>query len=160
MVRPRLFVLWNSHTLFGTWVYIYDLDLWPQHQHYIFTMNLSLAKCLCSWHRHTKFWHMGVSPWDNMLCTFLTLVWPWPLTYMWVTGVSLVSFTHSFYLVSSPELFWSPVVHPFVHLSVHILIFSRTNGPILSKLGTKHPWVTEIQVCLNEGICPYPSRDN
>ena len=39
------------------------------------------------WHRHTKFWHMGVSPWD-MLCTFSTLVWLWPLTYMWVAGVS------------------------------------------------------------------------
>ena len=34
-----------------------------------------------------------------MLCTFLTLVWPWPLTFMRVAGVSLVSFTHSFYLV-------------------------------------------------------------
>ena len=34
------------------------------------------------WHKHTKFWHMVVSPWENMLCTFLTFVWPWPLTYM------------------------------------------------------------------------------
>ena len=50
------------------------------------------------WHRHTKFWHMGVSPWDNMLYTFLTLVWPWPLTCGW-RGISLVTFTHSFYLV-------------------------------------------------------------
>ena len=48
------------------------------------------------WHWHTKFLHMGVSPWD--MCTFLTLVWIWPLTYMWVAGGSLVSFTHSFYL--------------------------------------------------------------
>ena len=30
------------------------------------------------WHRHTKFWHMGVLPWDKILCTFLTFVWPWP----------------------------------------------------------------------------------
>ena len=51
------------------------------------------------WHRHTKFLHMCVSPWDNMFCTFLTVVWPWPLTYIWVVGVSLVSFTHNFYLV-------------------------------------------------------------
>ena len=36
------------------------------------------------WHRHTKFWHMAVSPWDNTLCTFLTLVWPWTLTFKWV----------------------------------------------------------------------------
>ena len=51
------------------------------------------------WQKHTKFWHMGVSPWDNILCTFLTLVWPFLLTYMWVAGVSIVSSTHSFYLV-------------------------------------------------------------
>ena len=54
------FVLWQIHTLFDTWVYhhgtmcrvhlwtLYDLGLWPQYQYYIFTMNLSLAKCLCS----------------------------------------------------------------------------------------------------------------
>ena len=51
------------------------------------------------WHRHTKFWHMHVSPWYKNLCTFLSWVWPWPLTYMWVSRVSLVSFTYSFYLV-------------------------------------------------------------
>ena len=50
------FVLWRSHNLFGTWVYhhgtmcrvhswtLYDIDLWPQH--YIFTMDLSLVRCL------------------------------------------------------------------------------------------------------------------
>ena len=105
------FVLWHSHTLLCMWVYhhgtmchiqswtLYDLDLWPQYQNYIFTINLNLARCLCLWHRHTKCLHMGVSPWD-MLCTFSTLVWLWPLTYIcgW-RGVSLVSFTHSFYLV-------------------------------------------------------------
>ena len=48
------------------------------------------------WHRHTKFWHMGVSPWHNMLCTFLTLVWPWPLTYMRVAGGILSEFYSQF----------------------------------------------------------------
>ena len=54
------FVLWHSHTLLCMWVYhhgtmchiqswtLYDLDLWPQYQNYIFTMNLNLARCLCS----------------------------------------------------------------------------------------------------------------
>ena len=28
--------------------------------------------------------------------------------------------------------------------------FSRTNGPISTKLGTKHHWVKGIQVCSNE----------
>ena len=33
----------------------------------------------------------------------------------------------------------------------HIYIFfSRTTGPISTKLGTKHPWVKMIQVCSNE----------
>ena len=63
------FVLWHSHTLFGTWVYhhdticrihswtLYDLDLWPQYQNYIFTMDLNLATedVFAFWHRHTKF---------------------------------------------------------------------------------------------------------
>ena len=48
------------------------------------------------WQRHTKFWHMGVSPCDNMLCTFLTLVWSWPLTYMWVAGGFLSEFYSQF----------------------------------------------------------------
>ena len=30
-------------------------------------------------------------------------------------------------------------------------IFSRTTGPISSKLGTKHSWVKGFQVCSNEG---------
>ena len=68
---------------------LYDLDLWPQyHSPWIWVWQNVLAL----WHRHTKFWHMGVSPWDNMLCTFLTLVWPWPLTYMWVVGGILSQF--------------------------------------------------------------------
>ena len=54
------FVLWHNHNLFGMWVYhhgtrchahswtLYDLDLRPQYQNYIFTMNLGLARCLWS----------------------------------------------------------------------------------------------------------------
>ena len=60
------------------------------------------------------------------------------------------------------ELFWLPVVRPFVHLQTfHIFIFfSRTTGPISTKLGTKHPWVKGIQVCSNEGPRPFPRGDN
>ena len=94
------FSLWYSHTLFGTWVYhhgtmccihswiLYDLDLWLQYQNYIFSPWIWVwQNVFALWHRHTKFWHMGVSPLDNMLCTFLTLEWPWPLHFMWVAGV-------------------------------------------------------------------------
>ena len=43
----------------------------------------------------------------------------------------------------------------------HIYIFfSRTTGPISTKLGTLHPWVKKTQVCSNEGFCPFPRGDN
>ena len=38
--------------------------------------------------------------------------------------------------------------------------FSRTTGPISTKLDTKHPWVKGIQVCSDEGPRPFPRGDN
>jgi hypothetical protein len=70
---------------------------------------------------------------------------------------------------SSSELFLSPVVWcQSVRLSVNFYIFdffifnffSRTTGPILTRLGTNHPWVEGIQVCSNEGDIPSPKGDN
>jgi hypothetical protein len=40
------------------------------------------------------------------------------------------------------------------------IFFSRTTWPILTKLGTNHPWVKGIQVCSNEGDIPSPRGDN
>jgi hypothetical protein len=40
------------------------------------------------------------------------------------------------------------------------IFFSRTTGPIFTRLGTNHPWGEEIQVCSNEGDCPSPRGDN
>jgi hypothetical protein len=40
------------------------------------------------------------------------------------------------------------------------IFFSRTTGPILTKIGTNHPWGEGIQVCSNEGDCPSPRRDD
>ena len=104
------FVLLHSHTMFGMLVYhngtctmcrvhswIYMTLLWPQYQHYIFTMALSRARSSLFFYKGiSSIRHMGLSPWDNMLCTFLTLVW---LDLWVVTGVSFLRFTHSFYLV-------------------------------------------------------------
>ena len=50
-----------------------------------------------------------------------------------------------------------------VRLSVNFYIFdffSRTTGPILTKLGTNHPWGERIINCSNEGDCPSPRGDN
>ena len=40
------------------------------------------------------------------------------------------------------------------------IFFYRTTGPILINLGTKYSWVKEIQVCSNEGWCPFPRENN
>jgi hypothetical protein len=42
----------------------------------------------------------------------------------------------------------------------HLKIFSRTKGPILTRLGTNHPWGEGIEVCTYEGDCPSPRGDN
>jgi hypothetical protein len=36
----------------------------------------------------------------------------------------------------------------------HLKIFSRTIGPILTRLGTNHPWRERIQVSLKERDSP------
>jgi hypothetical protein len=40
------------------------------------------------------------------------------------------------------------------------ILFSRTTGSILTRLGMNHPWGEEIQVCSNEGDCPSPRGDD
>jgi hypothetical protein len=53
-----------------------------------------------------------------------------------------------------------------VRLSVRLLniyifdFFFRTAGPILTRLGTKHPWAKVIQNCTNEGQPLSPRGDN
>jgi hypothetical protein len=34
------------------------------------------------------------------------------------------------------------------------IFFSRTTGPVLTRLGTNHSWVKEIHVCSKKGIAP------
>ena len=46
-----------------------------------------------------------------------------------------------------------------IHLRNLRIFFSRTIGPILTKLGTKLYRVKEILFCTNEGPCPFPSGD-
>ena len=77
-------------------------------------------------------------------------------------------FLHEFlldFLFSSPELKaqlrFSDRLLSVLSLSTCLsvcklfLFFSRTTGPISTKLGTKHLLVKEIQVCSNEGPCPF-----
>jgi hypothetical protein len=70
-------------------------------------------------------------------------------------------------LVISPELkaqvSFSDRPLSGVSLSVNFYIFdffSKTTGPILTRLGTNHSWVKGIQVCSKEGDSPSPRGDN
>ena len=40
------------------------------------------------------------------------------------------------------------------------IFFSRTTGPILTRLGTNHPWRERIQLSLKEGDSPSIKGDN
>jgi hypothetical protein len=40
------------------------------------------------------------------------------------------------------------------------IFFSRITGPILTRLGTNHPWGEWIQICPNEGDCSYLRGEN
>jgi hypothetical protein len=40
------------------------------------------------------------------------------------------------------------------------IFFSRTTGPILTRLGINYPCAGGIQVCSNKGDCPSPRGDN
>jgi hypothetical protein len=59
-----------------------------------------------------------------------------------------------------------PLLRGYNHKNVkmewgHLKIFLfRTTGPILTRLGTNHPWGKGIQVCSNEGDNPSPRGDN
>jgi hypothetical protein len=59
-----------------------------------------------------------------------------------------------------------PLQRVDIHKNVKIgwghlkIIFSRTIGPILTRLGTNYPWVKVIQVCSKEGDNPSPRGDN
>jgi hypothetical protein len=39
------------------------------------------------------------------------------------------------------------------------IFFSRTTGPILTRLAINHPWGKGIKVSSNEGDCPSPRGD-
>jgi hypothetical protein len=63
-----------------------------------------------------------------------------------------------FHIFSSPELkaqvSYLDHLLSIIRLSVNFYIFdffSRTTGPILTRLATNHPLGEGIQVCLNEG---------
>ena len=47
-----------------------------------------------------------------------------------------------------------------IHWQIFKMFFSRTNGPVSTKLSTNHPCVEGSQVCSNEGPRPFPKGDN
>ena len=75
--------------------------------------------------------------------------------------VSLGEGDSSFFQMKGPALF--PRGDNYEIVKIHWqnlkIFFCRTTEPILTKFGTKHPWVTGIQFCSNEGPRPFPRWD-
>jgi hypothetical protein len=74
-------------------------------------------------------------------------------------GLSL-PFTFHFELLrvfSLPEMNQVSFSYGLLSVSLYTFIFSTTTGPILTRLGTNHPWG---QVSSNEEEHPSPRRDN
>ena len=77
---------------------------------------------------------------------------------------------HKAYLGKGDSSLFSEGLRPFprgdnyeivkIHWQNLKIFFSRTAGPISTKLGTNHLWVKGIQVCSIEGPCPFPRGDN
>jgi hypothetical protein len=53
-----------------------------------------------------------------------------------------------------------PLLRGDNHKNVKLGFFSRTTGPILTRLGINHPWGKGIQVYSTEENCPPPRGDN
>ena len=58
-----------------------------------------------------------------------------------------------------PTLFQGEIIAK-IHCQIYKIFFSRTAGPISTKLGTNRLLVKGIQVCSNEGPRPFPWGDN
>ena len=58
-----------------------------------------------------------------------------------------------FVQIKGPSLFQGEIITQIakIYWSYLKIFFSRTTGPISTKLGTEHHWVKGIQVCWNEG---------
>ena len=105
-------------------------------------MDLNLARCLCILTQAYQIWQMSVSSLDNMLCTFLTLVWPWPLTYMRVAGGILSEFYSQFFSCSVWNFnlannFWTVSARSLIF---HISIASDKNFLSDQLLFALWPW--------------------
>ena len=75
--------------------------------------------------------------------------------YPWVKGIQVCSNEGPH---SSPRGDNNEIAK--IHWRNSKIFFFRTNEPISTKLGTKHPWVKGTQVCSNEGPRPFPRGDN
>ena len=129
----------NIKIIFSPWIWVWQV---------VFTL----------WHRHTKFWHMGVSPWDNFdLSMTLTL------TYMWLAGV--LQFLSCFTLASK-KLGCIVLARPVIPSSTKIffiffweLLMTATWCFLQPQLGVQHcPY--RFHTCLaSASFLPLYSKD-
>ena len=80
-------------TMVWSVAYIYDLDLWPEYQSYIFTMNLSLARSSLLFDIPAGIPNFGILMYHNeTTCCEICMT----LTFMWVAGSMFSEFYSQF----------------------------------------------------------------
>ena len=75
-------------------------------------------------------------------------------THTWMERIQFCSYEGSSLSASGDN---SKIVK--IYLKYLKIFLFRTTRSISTKLGTKHPWVEEIQVCSNEGLRPSQRGD-
>ena len=85
-----------------------------------------------------------------MLCAYLILVWPWPLTFLWVAGGIFNEFYSQFYLIYVSLYCAFLVKYSLTYQMIFKIKFSKQNKSIkfcfLYKSCPGHVFVTSIGV--------------
>jgi hypothetical protein len=84
-----------------------------------------------------------------------------PARWCMGSSVFMYLFADSVVFSSSKLFFYRPLSGVCLSVNFYIFeFFSRTTGPILTRLGTNDPWGEGIQVCSNKGDSLSPRGDN
>ena len=111
------------------------------------------------WNLHSLYWDLSETVAHRKTAHFFVVLKTIKsMCFFILTDASIINIVYfHFYAHLSRRLFWSKFVrcrrcHCVIVVVVvvvnfsHFFFFSRTTGPISTKLGTKHPWVKRIQV--------------
>ena len=111
------------------------------------------------WWSVSSIFSTGVDLVPNVMHSeqYIQRAWSFSFSKCATTSVSERSAGLPFFLTRlSRRLKWAFLIACRPSVRKLLIFFSRTTGPISTKLGTKHPWVEGIQVYSNGSLTPFP----